>query len=168
MGVIRCERVCLAELRGESGFGRLLLDYHEEIGEGGPPDPDWSRMSALEARGDMVFVAAIARVIDRAVLTIGDELVGFSACRLFAPLAYRKARIGWVEYIYLDPPYRAEGGGKLLIAATESAMRAAGAKSVAIHDAAENPHRYDAIGYRMTMRVWVKDLPDVPVAGRAE
>lgn len=150
--MLRVERETLAALRDDPALASLILEYQEEAGS--PliaPDPDWGAMAALEK--DDALLCMIAR--------IDGGVVGFAVWRLFCPLGFRRLRVGFAEFLFLSAQYRAYGGARRLIAASENAMRAKGVMRAAIHDALDSPHDFGMLGYAAISRVWLKDLAGV-------
>lgn len=124
---------------------RLELATHLDLM---PLEPQIDTYKALEKAGKVLSI----------VLESDEGIVGYSINIVSQNLHYSPLRICQNDVIYVSPSYRAEGGGRALIRATEICAKELGCAMVLMH--AKPDTRLDKVlpdyGYGVQDVIWSK------------
>lgn len=133
----------------------LLEAHHAEVGvmKGVLAlEPDWSEYERLQEKGQLIFVAARSK---------RGRVAGYAIIVLRPHLHYAGAKVAYDDAHYLAPKYRSQGWGKKLIQYAERIAAAAGAKVFSMRTKSgehNHGHIFEAMGYKLTDLVYLKDL----------
>jgi GNAT superfamily N-acetyltransferase len=111
---------------------------------------DWSHYLAAQEKGDFVLVTA----------RMDGKMVGYMAIFLQAHPHYMATTVALDDAHYLEPGCRGMGHGKKMIAFAEAVAAARGASVFSMRCKAAQPHGhiFEALGYKLTDLVYLKEL----------